>query len=91
MSISTFFARPSQPGTAGSAFSRGALRLDRRAARPSERRDAERGSPGASVSTASFRGDPLNPRVERAVAAMLAKGKVVTPVDVLVEMNLLAP
>ena len=40
---------------------------------------------------ASFQDDPLHPRIERAVAAILAKGKVVAPVDVLVGMNLLAP
>jgi hypothetical protein len=40
---------------------------------------------------ASFRDDPLFPRIERAVAAILAKGKVVAPVDVLVHMDLLAP
>ena len=44
-----------------------------------------------TVSIASFRDDPLYPRVERAVAAMLAKGKVVTPVDVLIGMGLLKP
>ena len=39
----------------------------------------------------TFRDDPLFPRVARAVAAILAKGKVVAPVDVLVGMDLLAP
>lgn len=43
------------------------------------------------MSIASFRDDPLYPRIERAVAARLAKGKVVMPVDVLVGMGLLAP
>lgn len=38
-----------------------------------------------------FRTDPLFPRIERAVASMLAKGKVVTAVDMLVTMQLLAP
>jgi hypothetical protein len=38
-----------------------------------------------------FRHDPMFPRIERAVAAILANGKVVTPVDVLVKMDLLAP
>ena len=33
----------------------------------------------------------LFPRIERAVAAILQRGKVVAPVDVLVEMDLLAP
>lgn len=31
------------------------------------------------------------PRIERAVAAILAKGKVVAPVDVLMEMDILEP
>ena len=44
-----------------------------------------------TVSVSSFRDDPLYPRIERAVAAMLAKGKVVTPVDVLIGMGLLKP
>lgn len=39
----------------------------------------------------SFRDDPLFPRVERAVADILANGKVVATVDVLVRMDLLAP
>jgi hypothetical protein len=44
-----------------------------------------------TVSVATYRDDPLYPRIERAVAAILATGKVVTPVDVLVRMGLLAP
>jgi hypothetical protein len=40
---------------------------------------------------ANFRADPLLPRIERAVASILLKGKVVAPVDVLVEMQLLSP
>jgi hypothetical protein len=36
-----------------------------------------------------FQHDPMFPRIERAVAAILANGKVVTPVDVLVKMNIL--
>jgi hypothetical protein len=43
------------------------------------------------VSVASFRADALFPRIERAVAGILANGKVVTPVGVLVAMDLLAP
>lgn len=43
------------------------------------------------MSVAPFREDPLHPRIERAVATILAKGKVVAPVDVLVAMDLLAP
>jgi hypothetical protein len=49
-----------------------------------------KGAP-ARTSIGTFRNDPMFPRLERAVAAILEKGKVVTPVDVLVRMNLLAP
>src|SRR5262249_16736585 len=38
---------------------------------------------------ATFRSDPLFPRIERAVAAILRTSKVVTPIDVLVGMHLL--
>lgn len=38
-----------------------------------------------------FRDDPLFPRIERVVASLLAKGKVVTPIDVLVSMGLIEP
>lgn len=44
-----------------------------------------------TTTVANFQDDPLFPRIERAVAAILAKGKVVAPVDVLVAMSLLAP
>ncbi len=51
-----------------------------------------RAPPRASaVSIATFRDDPLYPRIERAVATILERGQVVTPVDVLVGMGLLAP
>lgn len=40
---------------------------------------------------ATFRDDPLYPRIARAVAAILDQGQVVTPVNVLVGMGLLAP
>lgn len=43
------------------------------------------------VSVDNFRSDPMFPRIERAVAAILASGKVVAPVDVLVKMDVLAP
>ncbi len=39
----------------------------------------------------SFKTDPLFPRIERAVAAILASGKLVTPVDALIRMELLKP
>jgi hypothetical protein len=41
------------------------------------------------ASVDSFRDDPLYPRIERAVGAILAKGKVVAPVEVLIGMRLL--
>ncbi len=44
-----------------------------------------------TVSVDTFRDDPLYPRIARAVDRLLARGKVVAPVDVLVGMNLLAP
>jgi hypothetical protein len=43
------------------------------------------------VSVDTFRDDPLYPRIVRAVERMLARGKVVAPVDVLISMNMLAP
>lgn len=52
-------------------------------------------APGAAqsrtVSVDTYRDDPLYPRIQRAVAAILATGKVVTPVDVLVRMGMLMP
>jgi len=44
-----------------------------------------------TVTVATFRDDPLYPRIARAVAAILEQGQVVAPVDVLVGMGLLAP
>lgn len=44
-----------------------------------------------TVSIATFREDPLYPRIECTVAAIFEQGQVVTPVDVLVGMGLLAP
>jgi len=44
-----------------------------------------------TVSVETFRYDPLYPKIARAVAAILQKGKVVAPVDVLVRMDLLTP
>jgi hypothetical protein len=43
------------------------------------------------VSVENFHTDPMFPRVERAVAAILVRGKVVAPVDVLVGMGMLRP
>jgi hypothetical protein len=45
----------------------------------------------ARVTVATFRADPMYPRVVRAVGAILQHGKGVAPVDVLVGMGLLAP
>ncbi|MDD5309912.1 MAG: hypothetical protein PHU25_21555 [Deltaproteobacteria bacterium] len=39
----------------------------------------------------TYRDDPLYPRIVRAVAAILGRGKVVAPVDVLVGMSILGP
>jgi hypothetical protein len=44
-----------------------------------------------AVSVDTFREDPLYPRIARAAEQLLARGKVVAPVDVLVHMHLLAP
>jgi len=43
-----------------------------------------------AVSLATFRSDPLFPKIERAVAIILEKDKVVRPIDVLVGMQLLS-
>lgn len=53
------------------------------------RRETTHSKPTVSVDT--FRDDPLYPRIVRAAEQILARGKVVAPVDVLVCMNLLAP
>jgi hypothetical protein len=44
-----------------------------------------------AVSLATYREDPLYPRIARAVVALLQQSTVVAPVDVLVAMDLLAP
>ena len=49
-----------------------------------------RGRP-VPVSVATYRDDPLYPRIQRAVAAILNNGKIVATVDVLVGLGLLAP
>jgi hypothetical protein len=46
---------------------------------------------GETTTVATYRDDPLFPQIERIVSAILAKGKVVAPIDVLVGLNLLAP
>ena len=60
---------------------------DQREMKPTARRTTATAN---SPSVANFRVDPLFPKIERAVASILAKGKVVAPVDVLVAMQLLA-
>lgn len=45
----------------------------------------------AQIGVDGYRDDKLYPRIVRAVAAILARGKVVAPVDVLVGMGLLEP
>jgi hypothetical protein len=44
----------------------------------------------STTTAATYRDDSLFPRIDRAVTRILAKGKVVAPVDVLVDMGLLA-
>ena len=44
-----------------------------------------------TVSVATYRESPLFPRIEQAVMKRLVRGKVVAPVDVLIEMDLLTP
>lgn len=44
-----------------------------------------------TLRVATYREDPLYPRIARAVETILQHGKVVAPVDVLVGMGLLAP
>jgi len=44
-----------------------------------------------AVSLSTYRNDPLYPRIERSVAVILQKGKVVAPVDLLIRMGLLTP
>ena len=46
---------------------------------------------GKRVSAHDFRDDPMFRRIERVVADLLARGVVVTPVDVLIGMGLLRP
>ena len=42
-----------------------------------------------AVNVGTYRADPLHPRIASAVDALLARGKVVAPVDVLICMDLL--
>ena len=61
-------------------------------AREGSREAAGKGAPRRStVGLASYREDALYPRLVRAVDAILQRGKVVAPVDVLIHMGLLMP
>jgi|GEM_PF-4891585 len=52
---------------------------------------AQKAAPyGATAMLTKYRTDPIYGRVERAVANILATGKVVTPIEVLVSMDILA-
>jgi hypothetical protein len=44
-----------------------------------------------TVAGGNYREDPLYPRIRRVVAEILEDGKVVSPIDVLVRLDLLAP
>lgn len=57
--------------------------------RPAPRGPAPRQRPLPTVD--NFRDDPLFPRAAKVVAEILANGKVVAPIDVLVRMQLLTP
>ena len=48
-------------------------------------------NPRAKINVDTYRDDRLYPRVAQAAEALLAKGNVVAPVDVLVRMELLEP
>jgi hypothetical protein len=54
-----------------------------------DKRDQGGGQMGRSVTVTTFRGHALYPRISRAVATLLRQDKVVRPIDVLVEMQLL--
>ena len=47
------------------------------------------GRRGPTMTVDTYRDDPLYPRITRAVATIFAKGKVVTPVDVLIGMDVI--
>ncbi|MCA9644491.1 MAG: hypothetical protein KC492_27550, partial [Myxococcales bacterium] len=53
-------------------------------------RDTVKGS-SRRVSVDNYREDPLYPRIVRAVAAILERGNVVAPAEVLVGLGLLTP
>lgn len=51
----------------------------------------QKATSATQVSVDTYCGDSLYPRIVRAVEPLLARGKVVAPVDVLVDMGLLEP
>jgi hypothetical protein len=50
---------------------------------------ASQASSAKAVNVGTYRTDPLHPRIASAVDALLVRGKVVAPVDVLICMDLL--
>lgn len=56
---------------------------------PTSRRPSKPSVPKVAVAT--FKDDPLFLRIERAVRAILSASKVVTPIDVLIRMDILKP
>lgn len=59
--------------------------------RPLDHATRNRACRRPTTTLATYRHAPLYPRIARAMAALLAKGKVVAPVDVLIGMGLLTP
>ena len=58
---------------------------------PRQQRRRQKTISGAHVGVDSYREDKLYPRIVRAVEPILARGKIVAPVDVLMGMGLLEP
>jgi hypothetical protein len=58
-------------------------------ARRESRMNRADGSLKPAVSVATYRNDPMYPRIERVVANLLESGKVVAPVDVIIGMELM--
>jgi len=54
-------------------------------------KSVKRRTPAPEPGVENFRADALFPKIERAVASIIAEGRIVAPVDVLVAMQLLAP
>jgi len=58
---------------------------------PGQQRRRQKAKSGAHVGVDNYRDDQLYPRIVRAVEPILARGRVVAPVDVLIGMGLLEP